>query len=158
MNPLYPYYKPFSYLLMKSLYYLADLICYKTGLSKSQLGKIVAIFHTWIIGYSYYELYFSSPIENKNYIFYYNFTFWVAFSNFVLNGCVLVKVERYLFENKEYLGPHNMLLQPAFYYLNINNYNTKKTIQTNFMMFGFLITLLYSKLRILYYENQGLIL
>ena len=92
---------PFSYLLMKSLYYLADLICYKTGLSKSQLGKIVAIFHIWIIGYSYYELYFSSPIENKNYIFYYNFTFWVAFSNFVLNGCVLVKVERYLFENKE---------------------------------------------------------
>ena len=147
INPFYKYYKPFTYILLHYCYETAFKLSEFLEITPYTLGCIIATIHTYIIYTVCYTLLFTEPLLNPYYYHWKN-SFWIfALSNYVLNGCILIKIEKKLFNDKYYLGPHNMLIKPIYSVLNINNYKIKKNIQSILMGSAFIIIIIYSEFK-----------
>ena len=147
INPFFKYYKPFTYVLVNCCYDVAFKLSEFLEIRPYTLGFIIATIHTYLIFNMYYVLIFTEPILNPYYYHWKLFLWYAASSNYILNGCILIKIEKKLFNNKYYLGPHNILLKPIFTLLNINNYKEKNKIQNIFMSLSFLTLLFYSEIK-----------
>ncbi len=147
--------KPYTKIFLKNTFHSFDNICEILNIKKKTLGIYISFFHTLIITKMYYELYYTDPYTNKLFIHWYYFLHSVILSNIILNGCILVKLERHLLEDKKYLGPHNIIIYPFLSLFSIKDYNTIKTIQTRFAMLTFIYALYVSHLKYIDYISNG---
>lgn len=145
INPFYNYYKPFTYILLNYCYEFAFKLSEFLEITPYTLGRIIATIHSYIIFNVCYALLLTEPLLNPYYYHWKCFLWVVASSNYILNGCILIKIEKKLFNDKYYLGPHNILINPICTVLNIDNYKTRKNVQSILMGISFLIIIFYSE-------------
>lgn len=102
-------------------------------------GFVLFIFHLLFQLISIYILFFY-PISP---IFYFTLFIWILIliSNYIFKGCILTKLERYLWQNKEWFGPYYICC-------NLNNWSSNKIKNMYICQITILITILF--LRILF--------
>jgi hypothetical protein len=142
MNIIFKNYFYYTKKFIKSTFYLTDLICNKYNIKKENFGYYLMLFHIYLIYNIHYSLYYQDPIINPYYYYYYYTSFLIAMSNLLLRGCVLVKIEKYCFNKKEYIGPSTSLLVPTLKTIGIRNIKHIIYIQ-NFFAMSFFIFILY---------------
>ena len=102
-------------------------------------GFILFIFHFLFELISIYILFFNtiSPI------FYFTLTIWIfiLISNYVCKGCLLTKIERYLWNNNKWFGPYYICCD-------LNKWSSNKIKNMYICHITILITILF--LRILF--------
>jgi len=102
-------------------------------------GFILFIFHLLFQLVSIYILFFH-PISN---LFYFTLFIWIIIliSNYIFRGCILTKLERYLWQNNEWFGPYYICC-------NLNYWSSNKIKNMYICQIILLITILF--LRILF--------
>lgn len=154
INPFYKYYKPYTYILLNYCYEFAFKLSEFLEITPYTLGRIIVTIHAYIIYSVCYTILFTEPLLNPYYYHWKNFFWVVASSNYILNGCLLIKIEKKLFNDKHYLGPHNMLIKPIYTLLNINNYKIRKNLQSILIGITFIILIFYSEFKYSLVEFQ----
>ena len=142
-------YNQFLKASFKNVFFFVDIFSIYSGIKRKNLAIFFAILHTKIIFVTYYNVLLTTPKENNFYIYWYNFLLMIATSNLLLRGCILTKLERHLFNDKTYIGPHNYLVRPYLNYFGINDYTIIKNMQLILMAKIFLLTLYYGRLQII---------
>ena len=102
-------------------------------------GFVLFIFHLLFQLISIYILFFY-PISP---IFYFTLFLWILIliSNYIFKGCILTKLERYLWQNYEWFGPYYICC-------NLNTWSSNKIKNMYICQITILITILF--LRILF--------
>ena len=154
INPFYNYYKPFTYILLNYCYEFAFKLSEFLEITPYTLGRIISTIHIYIIYNVCYTLLLTEPFVNPYYYHWKTFLWIVALSNYILNGCILIKIEKKLFNDKYYLGPHNILIKPIYSSLNIYNYKIRKNIQSILMGISFIIIIFYSEFKYSLFEYK----
>ena len=100
-------------------------------------GFILFIFHLLFQLVSIYILFFH-PISN---LFYFTLFIWIIIliSNYIFRGCILTKLERYLWQNNEWFGPYYICC-------NLNYWSSNKIKNMYICQITFLITLLFIRI------------
>lgn len=118
------YYNNYTGQLIKSTLILVDFLSIKFNIPRKYLGYIIAIIHSALVSNVFYVIFLQNPDINL-YYYLYNYLLWfVTISNIILRGCILVKIERHLFNDKNYIGPVTYfvkLLSNSFGIYNIKN-------------------------------------
>ena len=147
--------RPYTKSFLKNTFNSIDNICEILNIQKKTLGIYISFFHIFIITKMHYELYYTDPYTNNLFIYWYYFLQGVILSNIIMNGCILVKLERHLFKDKKYLGPHNIIIYPFLRLFGITDYDTIKIIQVRFAMIAFIYALYVSHLKYTDYISNG---
>ena len=100
-------------------------------------GFIIFLFHLLFQLISIYILFFY-PISN---LFYFTLTLWILIliSNYILKGCILTKIERYLWKNNEWFGPYYICC-------NLNNWSSNKIKNMYICHITLLLTILFIRI------------
>lgn len=100
-------------------------------------GFVLFIFHLLFQLISIYILFFY-PISP---IFYFTLFIWILIliSNYIFKGCILTKLERYLWQNKEWFGPYYICC-------NLNTWSTNKIKNMYICQITILITILFLRI------------
>ena len=98
-------------------------------------GFIVFILHLLFQLVSIYILFFY-PISN-----YFTLFLWIIIliSNHIFRGCILTKIERYLWQNNDWFGPY-------YIFCNLNTWSSNKIKNMYICQITFLITLLFIRI------------
>jgi|UniRef100_A0A6C0CLJ6 hypothetical protein len=97
-------------------------------------GFLIFIFHLLFQIFSIYILFFY-PISP---LFYFTFLIWILIliSNYYFKGCILTKIERYLWKNKQWFGPY-------YIFCNLKSWSPNKIKNMYICQIIFLITILF---------------
>lgn len=100
-------------------------------------GFIIFLFHLLFQLISIYILFFY-PISN---LFYFTLTLWIfiLISNYIFKGCILTKIERYLWKNNEWFGPYYICC-------NLNNWSSNKIKNMYICQITLLLTILFIRI------------
>jgi len=100
-------------------------------------GFFVFILHLLFQLVSIYILFFY-PISN---LFYFTLFIWIIIliSNHIFRGCILTKIERYLWQNNDWFGPY-------YIFCNLNTWSSNKIKNMYICQITFLITLLFIRI------------
>jgi hypothetical protein len=100
-------------------------------------GFIVFILHLLFQLVSIYILFFY-PIST---LFYFTLFLWIIIliSNHIFRGCILTKIERYLWQNNDWFGPY-------YIFCNLNTWSSNKIKNMYICQITFLITLLFIRI------------
>lgn len=100
-------------------------------------GFFVFILHLLFQLVSIYILFFY-PISN---LFYFTLFLWIIIliSNHIFRGCILTKIERYLWQNNDWFGPY-------YIFCNLNTWSSNKIKNMYICQITFLITLLFIRI------------
>ena len=100
-------------------------------------GFIVFIFHFIFQIISTYFLFFY-PISNT---LYFVLLLWIIIllSNIYFRGCILMKLERYLWNTKKWFGP-------SFIFCDLNNWSDTKIKNTNICKLVIIITIIFIRI------------
>ena len=100
-------------------------------------GFIVFILHLLFQLVSIYILFFY-PIST---LFYFTLFIWIIIliSNHIFRGCILTKIERYLWKNYDWFGPY-------YIFCNLNTWSSNKIKNMYICQITFLITLLFIRI------------
>jgi hypothetical protein len=100
-------------------------------------GFFVFILHLLFQLVSIYILFFY-PISN---LFYFTLFLWIIIliSNHIFRGCILTKIERYLWQNYDWFGPY-------YIFCNLNTWSSNKIKNMYICQITFLITLLFIRI------------
>ena len=100
-------------------------------------GFIVFIFHFIFQIISTYFLFFY-PISNT---LYFVLLLWIIIllSNIYFRGCILMKLERYLWNTKKWYGP-------SFIFCDLNNWSDTKIKNTNICKLVIIITIIFIRI------------
>lgn len=88
----------------------------KTKIEPNILGNTISSFHLVASGVILIIICFSTPLNEvgeMNGLFYSTILLWLLIiaSNYYFHGCILTRVERELYNNKEWFGPVTFLIQ-----------------------------------------------
>jgi len=100
-------------------------------------GFFIFILHLLFQLVSIYILFFY-PISN---LFYFTLFLWIIIliSNHIFRGCILTKLERYLWQNNDWFGPYYICC-------NLNTWSSNKIKNMYICQITFLITLLFIRI------------
>ena len=100
-------------------------------------GFFIFILHLLFQLVSIYILFFY-PISN---LFYFTLFIWIIIliSNHIFRGCILTKLERYLWQNNDWFGPYYICC-------NLNTWSSNKIKNMYICQITFLITLLFIRI------------
>ena len=141
-------YKKNTVTFIKNILILADLITLTFNIPRDKFANIIWFIHILLMTKTMYVLHFQDPNTNLYYYLYNNFFWFVAISNFLLRGCILVKIERHLYNDKNYIGPGTFIIVKLSNIIGIYEYKNKVRVQNILAGLSFVVTLIVANYKI----------